>query len=71
METALKPCPSCLSKVDIVEVTHKNLYQPQHFFFVHCSHCGQGTARAYPSKSVLKAVWNALAQEGKTLKQSS
>ncbi len=59
----LKPCPKCLSQVEVVQVTHKSLYQPQSYFFVHCKSCGQGTAKAYPSKAVLKAIWNALATE--------
>jgi len=63
---SLLPCPSCLSDVDVIEVNHRSLYKPENYFFVHCRHCGQGTAKAYPSQSTLKAVWNALALESQS-----
>lgn len=62
MET-LQPCPNCLSDVDVICVNQSNNVDQQFYFFVHCNHCGKGTSKAYPSKSILAAIWNALVFE--------
>lgn len=60
---ALQPCPNCLSDVDVICVNRQEDKTLQDFFFVHCNECGKGTSKAYPSVSLLTAIWNALALE--------
>ena len=62
MET-LQPCPCCLSDVEIVKVRHSQRVEQRFYFLVNCIHCGKGTSHAYPSKSMLAAIWNSLVIE--------
>jgi uncharacterized Zn finger protein len=62
----LQPCPNCLSDVDVIRVNHASRVEEQFYFFVHCNECGKGTSKAYPSISILTAIWNALAFDRQT-----
>lgn len=59
----LQPCPNCLSDVDVIRVNRQQNRTRQDLFFVHCNECGKGTSKAYPSVSLLTAIWNALVLE--------
>jgi hypothetical protein len=59
----LQPCPCCLSDVDVVRVSRANRIEHKYYFFIHCNHCGKGTSNAYPSKTIVTAIWNAMVVE--------
>lgn len=64
MET-LQSCPCCLSDVEIICVSRPNNIKQNYYFFIHCNHCGKGTANAYPSKMILATIWNSMVLENK------
>ena len=63
----LQACPCCLSDVDIVSVSRATRIEQKYYFFINCHHCGKGTAKAYPSKNILAAMWNSMVLENKNV----
>lgn len=53
-----KPCPKCLSVVDVVIVRRHDCTDPTNYFFVNCEGCGEGTPTAFSSMDKLQSVWN-------------
>ena len=53
-----KPCPKCLSDIDVVVVRQNEQSSPENYFFVNCHSCGEGTSQAFCSMEKLQFEWN-------------
>ncbi len=62
-----KPCPKCLSDIDVVVVRQnerQNLQSSaENYFFVNCHSCGEGTSQAFGSMEKLQFEWNQKVEE--------
>tara|TARA_B110000879_G_C11019478_1_gene450342 strand:+ start:325 stop:549 length:225 start_codon:yes stop_codon:yes gene_type:complete len=62
-----KPCPKCLSPVDVVVVRRHDSKDPTSYFFVNCEGCGEGTPTAFCSMTKLQEVWNQYVEQNQGL----